>query len=183
MYEDVEKACQNDSKCNDLIFLPYVLGERAPIYDPLARGVFFGLDIQHERNHLLRALIEGICFSLLSIANSLKEVSGDYQVVVASGGFIRSPGWVQLLSDIFGKEVKVVAQDDASAIGAARLGFEALDLKEKFFEKQDEEVIYYPHLKLHNQYQKKFEIFLSLYQNLKQDFYNLSNLRKGINGD
>ncbi len=183
IYEDVEKASQSDSKCDDLIFLPYVLGERAPIYDSLARGVFFGLDIRHERIHLLRALIEGICFSLLSIANSLKEVSGDYEVVFASGGFIRSPGWVQLLADIFGKEVKVVAQDDASAIGAARLAFEAMGIEEKFFEKRDEEVIYYPDLKIYDSHQKKFEIFLSLYRNLKQDFYNLSKLTEPANSN
>ena len=176
IYQDVEIACQKDSTSNGLIFLPYVLGERAPIYDSLARGVFFGLNIQHESIHLLRSLIEGICFSLLSIANSLKEVSGDYEVVFASGGFIRSSGWVQLLADIFGKPVKVVAQDDASAIGAARLAFEALGMEEKFFEKQNEEIIYYPNPKVYDGYQKKFEIFLSLYRNLKQDFYNLSKL-------
>jgi gluconokinase len=176
IYEDVEKACHKDLRCDDLIFLPYVLGERAPIYDSLARGVFFGLDIRHERIHLLRALVEGICFSLLSIANSLKEVSGNYEVVIASGGFIRSSRWVQLLADVFGKKVKVVAQDDASAIGAARLAFEAMGIEEKFFEKQNDEVIYYPDPKVYDSYQKKFEIFLSLYRNLKQDFYNLSKL-------
>ncbi len=180
IYEDVEKACQKDSTSNGPIFLPYILGERAPIYDSLARGVFFGLNIQHEPIHLLRSLIEGICFSLLSIANSLKEVSGDYEVIFASGGFIRSSGWVQLLADIFGKQVKVVAQDDASAIGAARLAFEALGIEEKFFEKQNEEVIYYPNPKVYESYQKKFEIFLSLYRNLKQDFYNLSKLERSI---
>ena len=178
IYEDVEHACKKDVRLNDLIFLPYILGERAPIYDSLARGVFFGLGIQHERIHLLRALMEGICFSLLSIAQSLKEVAGDYKVIVASGGFIHSPGWVQLLSDVFGKDVRVVAQDDASAIGAARLGFEALGLKEQFFEKEATGYVYKPDLKLHDLYQKKFEIFLSLYRNLKQDFYNLSKLEE-----
>jgi gluconokinase len=183
IYEDVEQACQKDIRLNDLIFLPYILGERAPIYNSLARGVFFGLGIQHKRIHLLRALMEGICFSLLSIAQSLKEVAGDYKVIVASGGFIHSPGWVQLLSDVFGKDVKVVAQDDASAIGAARLGFEALGLKEQFFEKEATGYIYKPDLKLHDLNQKKFEIFLSLYRNLKQDFYNLSKLTAPANSN
>ena len=137
--------------------------------------------MQHERIHLLRALIEGICFSLFSIAQSLKEVAGDYQVIIASGGFIHSPRWVQLLSDVFGKPVKVVAQDDASTIGAARLGFEALGLEEKFFERQVRKVIYHPDLNRHELYQKKFEIFLSLYRNLKQDFYNLSKLGEANN--
>jgi gluconokinase len=83
---------------------------------------------------------------------------------------------VQLLSDVFGKPVKVIAQNDASTIGAARLGFEALQMEDKFFENREEEVVYYPDLKKHEFYQKKFEIFLSLYRNLKQDFYNLSKL-------
>ena len=183
IYEDVEKACDKNLKSDALIFLPYILGERAPIYNALARGVFFGLSVQHERIHLLRALMEGICFSLLSIAQSLKEVVGDYKIIIASGGFIHSPGWVQLLSDVFGKEVKIVAQDDASAIGAARLGFEALGLEEKFFEKQASEVVYSPNLQHHALYQKKFEIFLSLYRNLKQDFYNLSKLGETSNNN
>ncbi|MBK5279676.1 MAG: gluconokinase [Bacteroidia bacterium] len=178
IYEEAEKACRKDSTSDSLIFLPYILGERAPIYDPLARGVFFGLSIKHTRQHMLRSLIEGICFSLLSIAHSVKEAVGDYNVIIASGGFIHSPGWIQLLSDVFGKEVRVVAQDDASAIGAARLGFEALGLKENFFEKKVNEVVYHPDFKIHGMYQKKFEIFLSLYRNLKQDFYNLSKLEK-----
>ena len=176
IYQDVEIACQKDVISDTLIFLPYILGERAPIYDPFARGVFFGLSIQHERIHLLRALIEGICFSLFDIAHSLEEVAGNYSVILASGGFIHSPGWIQVLSDVFGKEVKVVAQDDASAIGAARLAFEALGIKDKFFENQVKEVVYHPDLKRHELYQKKFKIFLSLYRNLKQDFYNLSKL-------
>ncbi len=176
IYEDVTKACQKDIKSEALLFLPYIFGERAPIYDSLARGVFFGLGMQHGRIHLLRALMEGICFSLLSIAQSVKEVAGDYNVIIASGGFIHSPGWVQLLSDVFGKQVQVVAQDDASTIGAARLGFEALGIEENFFKNPSNESFYYPDLKAHEQYQKKFEIFLSLYRNLKQDFYNLSKL-------
>ena len=176
IYEDVEKACDENITSSSLIFLPYVLGERAPVYDPLARGVFFGLAMHHDRSHLLRALVEGICFSLLSIAKSLEDVTDNYKVVVASGGFIRSPKWVQLLSDVFGKPVKVIAQNDASTIGAARLGFEALQMEDKFFENREEEVVYYPDLKKHEFYQKKFEIFLSLYRNLKQDFYNLSKL-------
>ncbi len=181
IYTDLELACQQ--KPNDLIFLPYLLGERAPIYDPLARGVFFGVSLQHQRLDLLRGVVEGICFSLLSIADSLKDVVGEYKIVVASGGFIRSPGWVQLLADVFGKEVKIVAQEDASAIGAARLGFEALGLSETFFEKEDAEVVYRPDMKLHDLYQKKFQIFLSLYRNLKQDFYNLSKLGETIHHD
>ena len=183
VYDEVEYACSKDLNQAGLLFLPYMLGERAPIYDPCARGVFFGLSIQHERIHLLRALIEGICFSLLSIGQSLKEVAGDYHVILASGGFVNSPGWVQLLSDVFGKEVKVLARDDASTIGAARLAYEALGVTETFFEKKQNGVVYYPNLKKHAQYQKKFQIFLSLYRNLKQDFYNLSKLEEALNID
>ena len=72
-----------------LIFLPYLLGERAPIYDPLARGVFFGIGIQHTRAHFKRALLEGICWGLKSMMIALEEVVHPVGRVLASGGFVR----------------------------------------------------------------------------------------------
>lgn len=176
VFDDVEAACRHLP--DDLIFLPFVLGERAPVYDPHARGVFFGLNMTHHRSHLLRAVVEGICFSLFSIARALRDVAGDYNVIYASGGFIHSPGWIQLLSDVFGKKVRVVESGDASALGAARLAFTAIKSTDHFFENTPEPKIFYPDTDLHIFYQKKVEIFLSLYQNLKQDFYNLSKLNK-----
>lgn len=176
IFNEVDRACQLPPE--DLIFLPYLQGERAPIYDPYARGVFFGLHVTHNRQQLLAALIEGVCFSLYSIACRLKDVAGDYKVIWASGGFIQSEGWLQLLSTVFGKVVKISTLGDASAKGAARLAFQVLGITDHFFDDDHEVKIFKPDGALHGVYMKKFQIFLSLYRNLKQDFYNLSKLKE-----
>jgi len=178
IYEDVETVCRETTYRSELIFLPYVLGERAPVYDANARGIFFGLSRSHSKGHMLLATLEGICFALLNIAESVKEVAGDYHALVASGGFVQSPAWLQLLSNIFGKEVRATDQGDASAIGAARLAFHAIGDTEHFFVNATLPQKYYPDMKLHPWYGKKYKIFLSLYPKLKQEFYNLSKLNE-----
>src|SRR5258706_1963817 len=70
-----------------LIFLPYLLGERAPMYDPHAKGVFLGIRIHHKRTHFKRAILEGICFELKTIARAVEEVIHPVERVIASGGF------------------------------------------------------------------------------------------------
>src|SRR5262249_18742852 len=99
-----------------MIFLPYLQGERSPINDPLARGVFFGVNIQHQRAHFKRAVLEGICFGLKSIVSVLEEVIHPVDRIMASGGFVKSDGWVQLLSDVLGKPIIVRSQNDASSL-------------------------------------------------------------------
>ncbi|HZX75118.1 MAG TPA: gluconokinase, partial [Cyclobacteriaceae bacterium] len=115
-----------------LIFLPYVLGERSPMYDPEARGVFFGVSISHTRSHFKRALLEGICFELKSILDALEETVSPALNIIASGGFIQSAQWVQLLCDILGKPITIDSQNDASSMGAAIQGFQAMGIKTDF---------------------------------------------------
>src|SRR4029078_11131530 len=69
-----------------ITLLPYPLGELAPIWDPSARAVFFGLGRNHRRSDLLRAVFEGVCYSVLDIAGRLRELGIDLHRVVASGG-------------------------------------------------------------------------------------------------
>ena len=118
-----------------LIFLPFLLGERAPMYDPHAKGVFLGIRIQHKKAHFKRAILEGICFELKSIAQAVEEVIHPIERVIASGGFVKSDRWVQLLSDILGKPITVNSQNDASSLGAALQGFQALGMKADFSSK------------------------------------------------
>jgi gluconokinase len=109
-----------------LVFLPYLLGERAPIWDAAAKGVFFGVRAVHRQAHFTRAVLEGISFGLRQIGASLEETIRPIEQIYASGGFTRNKAWLQLIADIFQKKVCVMAQADASAIGAAMLGWVAL---------------------------------------------------------
>ena len=99
------------------------MGERAPIWDAGATGIFHGMTLRHTRAHMMRAIVEGICFSLFSIAGILAETAGPADRVRASGGFTASAQWVQMVADIFGRPVDVAQDTDASATGAAMLGF------------------------------------------------------------
>jgi gluconokinase len=159
-----------------LIFLPFLLGERAPMYDPHAKGVFLGIRIQHKKAHFKRAILEGICFELKSIARAVEEVIHPIGRVIASGGFVKSDRWVQLLSDILGNPVTVNSQNDASSLGAALQGFQALGMKTSMDRREEPEKSFVPNEKNHQHYQKVFEIVEPLYDKLKGDFAKLSNL-------
>jgi len=146
------------------------------MYYPEARGVFFGVSISHARSHFKRALLEGICFELKSILDALEETVSPALNIIASGGFIQSAQWVQLLCDILDKPITIDSQNDASSMGAAIQGFQAMGIKTDFKLKDKSAKTFQPDHTQHTQYQKKFEIFISLYEKLKDEFPKLKNL-------
>lgn len=153
-----------------LVFLPYLLGERAPIWDANARGVFFGIRSIHEQPHFLRAILEGVSFSLRQIGASLEETIGPIERIYASGGFTKSKGWLQLIADIFQRRVLVTGSADASAIGAALNGFYALGILpglEAAAALVKVEAVYEPDAGRAELYQKNYKIFVELYGRLK----------------
>lgn len=111
-----------------LIFLPYLGGERAPLWDANARGTFFGLNRSHTRAHMLRAALEGIVFNLYTVLLALEEVTGSPKSIQATGGFARSSLWRQMLADIFEREVTIPESFESSCLGAAVLGMKSLGL-------------------------------------------------------
>ena len=122
------KAATIEPGSEGLLLLPYLLGERAPLWNSNARGVFFGLDINHNKAHMVRACMEGVIYAVYSIAKILLEnrkVKGIY----ATGGFTQSPLWLQMLSDMCNLNVSVTGAGESSALGAVMLGIEALDLE------------------------------------------------------
>lgn len=157
-----------------LIFLPYVLGERAPIYDPHAKGVFFGVGIHHKLAHFKRAILEGICLEINSIVKAVEETVCPAKHVIASGGFTKSDLWVQLLADILGKTVEVDSKSDASALGAAMMGFKSVGITYSP-QTHNSPRIFTPDERSHFEYRKKFVLFESLYINLKPNFLPLKN--------
>ncbi len=123
--EMLEGADRVSPGADGLLFFPYLLGERAPVWDSEARGVFHGIDIEHTRFHFARAVMEGILMNLLVIGKVLTEES-PASVIYANGGFARSRAFVRMLADIFGMNVALNATSDAGCIGAALVGLRAL---------------------------------------------------------
>lgn len=110
---------------NGLIFHPYLLGERSPLWDANARGSFFGLTLNHTKAHLIRAVMEGILFNLLIVLQALQDFTGVTQQIQATGGFAKSELWRQMMADIFNQPITIPQQHESSCLGAAILGLYA----------------------------------------------------------
>ncbi len=176
----VKEAHKVPAGAEGLIFLPYLQGERAPVWDAEARGVFFGLNALHREQNMMRAVIEGVSFALYHVFQSLEESSGHIGTICASGGFVQSPLWVQMLADIFNRRIVVTNIADASSIGAALLGFYAVSVIRSWDEVKrriPEGKIYYPMTMEHAIYMKYFEIYRNLYPALRTEFQKLGNIR------
>ncbi|MFP3843235.1 gluconokinase [Priestia filamentosa] len=117
-----EMASNVKAGAEGLIFHPYLAGERAPLWDANARGSFFGLGLHHKREHMVRAVLEGILFNLYTVLLALSELIGEPKKIKATGGFARSEVWRQMMADIFGQEVTVPESFESSCLGAALLG-------------------------------------------------------------
>lgn len=104
-----------------LLFLPYLMGERTPHLDTHARGVLFGLTARHCRRHVVRAILEGVAFSLRDILDIFDALGVAADEVRLSGGGARSPLWRQIQADVFGRRAVVPSTREGPAFGAALL--------------------------------------------------------------
>jgi xylulokinase len=108
--------------CEGLTFLPYLTGERTPLFDPMARGGFIGLTRLHTRAHLARSVLEGICFGLHDSLSLIRAAGTLVREATVTGGGTRSAEWMQMLADICNVTVVLRQGADAGpALGAARL--------------------------------------------------------------
>lgn len=161
-----------------LIFLPYLLGERAPIWSSDSSGVFFGIRNYHTQAHFTRAVVEGISMALYSIAKTMEEAGLTIQKVHVSGGFVHSTIWLQILADIFNKEIYLINPEDASALGAAYLGLKSLGfIKDYDALKPTLHTYFTPVSKNHQTYQKAFLIYERLYEKLKEEMVLVQEIR------
>ena len=106
----------------NLIFLPYLAGERTPYADPDARGAFVGLGLRHDRGALTRAVLEGVAFGLRDSLDLIDELGGQPQLGRVSGGGARSRLWTQIIASVLELPLEYVAVDEGAAFGAAILG-------------------------------------------------------------
>ena len=116
LLEEAEKVTPGSG---GLIFLPYLMGERTPHSDPYARGSFIGLNMTHKREHMTRAILEGVAFGLRDSLEIIKELNIPVNEVRVSGGGAKSVLWRQILADIFGVRVDMVNATEGPAFGAA----------------------------------------------------------------
>ena len=114
-------AAATPAGANELLFLPYLVGERTPHMDPTARGIFFGLTLGHGRGDLVRAVMEGVAFACYDAYQVLAELGVASESVIMAGGGARSDLWQQIVADLFGMPVRPLQTSEQSALGAALL--------------------------------------------------------------
>jgi gluconokinase len=164
-----------------LLFLPFLSGERAPSWNPDARGVFFGAAMHHTRAHFIRAILEGILFNVYEITQILNAQVGGNPAIRASGGYARSQPWLQMTADLFGTEVLVPEVFEGSGFGAAVLAMYAVgalaDLTEvrRLIHIRDR---YQPRSDLSQRYHDLFKIYQHVYKNLIHEFSQIADYQR-----
>ncbi len=175
-----QQAEQVPVGANRLIYLPYLMGERTPHLDPDARGVFFGLSAIHTRRDMLRAVMEGVAYSLRDCVEVFREMGVGVSDMMACGGGGASPLWRSMLADLYNCEVKTVASKEGPALGAAILASvgaglyssvpEACQMIVKTDKRQQPIAENVP------VYDSYYQLYHSIYPALKESFARLSTL-------
>ncbi|MBO9565320.1 MAG: gluconokinase [Niastella sp.] len=176
----IEEASQVPVGSDGLLFLPYLLGERAPIWNANARGTYFGLNIKHERKHFVRATIEGILYEIYSIGKSLAE-QRTIKSLSVNGSFGTIPFCTQMLANMFNKPVRLRQQFHSVSFGAWLLSatemgiYKSLDEAARTVELPD---VYKPDKQHHAVYADYFSIFEKLSSKLFDEFEAIGNLQQ-----
>ncbi len=161
-----------------LVFLPYLSGERTPHPDPLARGAFIGLTVRHTRAHLVRAVMEGVAFSLRDVLEVMVEagVPRPSQIRISGGG-AQSAAWRQILADVLAAEIATVNTTEGAAFGAALLAAVGAGLQPTVAAAVDtwiRVVDTTPVGAAEQRYEGLYEIYRGLYPTLRDTMHALS---------
>jgi len=157
-----------------LIFLPYLLGERSPVFDPLARGCFFGITLRHQRCDFIRSIMEGIGYSIKDRIDAQEEIGIKVSSITIAGGAAKSGLWRQIVADITGKKVRLLRVTEATCLGAAVLGGVGVKIYATVEDMCDKVVptakVHQPAQHNHATYQSLFSIYKELYSSTKPLF-------------
>ena len=122
-YREADEAAKSvPPGAEGLIYLPYLMGERTPHLDPDARGVFFGISAMHERKHFIRAVMEGVAYSLRDCLEVLREMRIPVDGMLAVGGGAKSELWCKIMAGVYGMPLHTFKSNEGAALGAAILG-------------------------------------------------------------
>ena len=170
------KAEHVDAGADGLICLPCFTGERAPHWNSELRGMFFGFSLNHSRSHMIRAVMEGICYSLNSVMAALREF-GDVKDIRVSGSFTKSKLWLQIMSDVFDEAITLPDNSEGAAFGAAVLGFISSGKLKSIADTANlvhAKKVYTPIEENAAVYRELYDIFTRLYQKLQGEFADIA---------
>lgn len=174
------KASSVPVGCERLLYLPYVRGERCPYNNPNARGAFLGLTPNHKKEHLTRAVLEGVVLNQRIILDALESQGARVDEMRVIGGGAKSALWRQIMADVYGKRIlKTRLLQEATSLGAAIAGgvgvglFKDFQAAEAMVEVVDTQE---PNPAAHRQYEKLYGVFRSAYEALVPVFEDIAKL-------
>jgi xylulokinase len=168
--------------CEGLVVLPYLMGERTPIWNTQARGVVFGLSLHHGKGHLVRAMMEGVAFAMYDSFRLVREagIKVNFPMILNEGGAV-SRLWRQIITDVFNVPTAMVKRRTGAPFGDAVLAGVATGVF-KNFAVTKEWAEYVSHLEpdpgRNGIYMEHFQLYKSLYEHVKEDYETLAQLRR-----
>ncbi len=172
-----------DVQCGSegLIYLPYLMGERSPLWNPNARGCFIGLSMVHTKNHLIRSVLEGVAYNMRIIYEAFQEQGVSCRIIRMIGGGAKSRIWRKIFADILEKPVaRLNFIDEATSIGAAIAGgvgvkiFSSIQDATKFITLEEE---IRPSRNNYPIYRRYYSIFKESYERLVPIFDSLAQIQ------
>ncbi len=166
--------------CDGLLYLPYLMGERTPHLDPDAKGVFFGLSARHTRRDMLRAVMEGVSYSLKDCMEIIKGMGIEVNEVRASGGGGKSKLWKQMQADMFNADIVTINSSEGPALGVALLAGVGAGIYssvpeacEAAIKRVNTQSSIAENVSIYNKY---YQVYGNLYRALKDQFKTISEI-------
>jgi xylulokinase len=175
------EASSIPSGSGGIVALPYFLGEKTPIFDPSARGVFVGVMLHHTRAHLYRAVLESVCYGFAHHLSLLREAQRPIRRILAADGGSQSKLWMQIAADVIDQPLQVVGGEATSALGAAYVAAMGIGLFNEWSEIQRfivQGIRYEPQPVNAGRYRKGFALYRDLYIRLKTLMPELGKLEQ-----
>jgi sugar (pentulose or hexulose) kinase len=183
-YEVMEKEAKESSYgARGLVFLPYLMGERAPLWDAAARGVFFGLERYHTRGDMAEAVFESAGFAIRSLLEAIEACGVEVGTIRVSGGLTRVSHVSQLKADITGREIAVVDEFETTALGAALISAVGVGLIPDVIEASKRvrvRMVIHPDEQRYRMFQQLYQLYKETYDALKPVFLRRRELLSGL---
>ncbi|MHB9091025.1 MAG: xylulokinase, partial [Chloroflexota bacterium] len=176
-----QQAAKSAPGANGLLYLPYIAAERSPIWDPYARGVFFGMSVGHKRGDFVRAMMEGVALSIRDNLAIMKEsVGARIDKLRAGGGCARSPLWDQIIADVTGHTIVTMRASETETLGTAILAGVGTGVYGSFAEARERtlnfEGEFPPRKEYAPLYDGVFHLYKQLYEDLRPRFAEAARL-------
>ena len=175
-----QQAAEVEPGSGGIIFLPYMMGERSPLWHTNARGVFFGLSLATPKAALVRSILEGAAFALRHNMEVALRAGAEVREVRSVGGCSRSDLWNQIKADVLGRPLLLPRTSVGSPFGAAVLAGMGVgvfpDVRKSLLEMVQLDRRFEPNPENHERYLRSYQVYRDIYEHLKGDFDHLANI-------